>query len=78
MAKSVLIKDTTVDERIEIVRDALGFDSDCEGIDFSDMYDDYISGKKELADINREFSEKHCGRFKAGELNKPSSGCGYK
>ncbi|MCQ2199534.1 MAG: hypothetical protein MJZ19_07440 [Paludibacteraceae bacterium] len=77
MAKSVLIKDTTVDERIEIVRDALGFDSDCEGIDFSDMYDDYISGKKELADINREFSEKHCAKFVASELKEHSRGCGF-
>ena len=38
------------------------------------MYDDYIYGLKELADINREFSEKHAGAVVAGELNKPS-GC---
>lgn len=58
MAK-ILIKDTTVSERAQIVREALGADSDCEGIDLTDMYDDYIYGLKELADINREFSEKH-------------------
>ena len=61
----ILIKDTTVSERAQIVREALGADSDCEGIDLSDMYDDYIYGLKELADINREFSEKHAGEIVA-------------
>lgn len=68
--KSLLIKDTTVSERAQIVRDALGCDTDCEGIDLSDMYDDYIYGLKELADINREFSEKHAGTVVAGEILK--------
>ncbi len=72
--KSLLIKDTTVSERAQIVREALGADSDCEGVDFSDMYDVYIYGLKELADINREFSEKHAGDAVAGEETKPS-GC---
>ena len=74
MAKSLLIKDTTVSERAQIVREALGAESDCEGVDFSDMHDDYIYGLRELADINREFSEKHAGEVVAGELTKPS-GC---
>lgn len=69
--KSILIKDTTVSERAQIVREALGADSDCEGVDFSDMYDDYIYGLKELADINREFSEKHAGEIVAEELMEP-------
>lgn len=60
--KSLLIKDTTTEERIEIVKKSLSFgSSDCEGIDMDDLYDDYIFGLKELADINREFSEKHAG-----------------
>ncbi len=63
--KSLLIKDTTVSERAQIVREALGADSDCEAIDLTDMYDDYIYGIKELADINREFSEKHAGEVVA-------------
>ena len=75
MAKSLLIKDTTVSERAQIVREALVADLlSAAGIDLSDMYDDYIYGLKELADINREFSEKHAGAVVAGELNKPS-GC---
>lgn len=59
--KSLLIKDTTVSERARIVREALGADNECEGIDLADMYDDYIYGLKELADINREFSQRHAG-----------------
>ena len=65
MAK-ILIKDTTVSERAQIVREALGADSDCEGLDLTDMYDDYIYGLKELSDINREFSEKHAGEVTSG------------
>lgn len=68
--KNLLIKDTTVSERAQIVREALGAESDCEGMDLSDMYDDYIYGFKELADINREFSEKHAGEVVSGNLRE--------
>lgn len=74
--KSLLIKDTTVDERMAIVKEALGNygDGECEGIDMDDMYDDYIFGRKELADINREFSQKHCGSVKAESMER-RKGC---
>ena len=74
--KSLLIKDPTVDERMDIVKEALGGfgDGECEGIDMDDMYDDYIFGRKELADINREFSQKHAGAVRSEQLEKPS-GC---
>ncbi len=69
--KSLLIKDTTTEERIEIVKKSLSFgSSDCEGIDMDDLYDDYIFGLKELADINREFSEKHAGSVRADNQNR--------
>lgn len=69
--KSLLIKDTTTEERIEIVKTSLSFgSSDCEGIDMDDLYDDYIFGLKELADINREFSEKHAGSIRADNQNR--------
>ena len=56
--KSLLIKDTTLEERKEIVQNALSFGAgDCDDCDLSDLYDDYILGLRELADINREFSE---------------------
>ena len=51
---SILIKDTTPMERIQIVKDAL------EG-EYDDFYDDYVDGKRELAEINRAYSEKYAG-----------------
>ena len=52
--KSILIKDTTSMERIQIVKDAL------EG-EYDEFYDEYVAGKKELAEINREYSEQYAG-----------------
>ncbi len=51
---SVLIKDTTPMERIRIVKDSL------EG-EYDEFYDDYVAGRKELAEINREYSEQYAG-----------------
>lgn len=55
--KSILIKDTTKQERIELIREWQPVDDgleECE-IDLWDMYKDYIDGKKEIAEINAEF-----------------------
>ena len=55
--KSTLIKDTTKEERIALIREWIPHDDgldDC-GIDLWDMYRDYIDGKKEIAEINAEF-----------------------
>ena len=52
--KSILIKDTTSMERIQIVKDAL------EG-EYDEFYDDYVSGKKDLSELNREYSEQFAG-----------------
>ena len=52
--KSILIKDTTSMEHIQIVKEAL------EG-EYDEFYDDYIAGKKELTEINREYSEQFAG-----------------
>ena len=74
--KSLLIKDTTVDERMAIVKESLNFgDGECEGVDMDDMYDDYIFGRRELADINREFSRVHAGEVTPSCTAEPS-GCG--
>lgn len=51
---SILIKDTTPMERIQIVKDALDGEYD-------DFYDDYVDGKRELAEINSEYSERYAG-----------------
>ena len=60
--KSTLIKDTTKSERVALIKEWLpqedGLD-DCE-IDLWEMYRDYIDGKKEIAEINAEFSAEYC------------------
>lgn len=74
---SILIKDTTREERIEIVRRSLedceeGCDNNC-GSDVDEMYKDYIEGRKELREINAEQS----GHFLVSEREMPRpGGCG--
>lgn len=54
--KSYLIKDTTVEERIELIRQWLPDDAmeECD-IDLWDMYDPYIKGKMEISECNAAF-----------------------
>lgn len=56
--KSTLIADTTTEERIEIIRKWIPEDEamDDSDIDLWDFYDDYIKGKKEIAECNAAFS----------------------
>ena len=57
--KSYLIKDTTKQERIELIRQWVPADEamgDCD-IDLWDMYRDYINGIREIAEINAAFVE---------------------
>lgn len=47
--KSILIKDTTVEERKQVVKESLGnISASCDGCmaRLSEMYDEYIEGKK--------------------------------
>ena len=56
--KSLLIKDTTREEREQIVKDSIGYiDGSCDGCSagLADMYQDYSDGKREIKDINMEF-----------------------
>ena len=56
--KSTLIKDTTKQERSAIIKQWIPADDgleDCD-IDLWEMYRDYIDGKKEIAEINAEFT----------------------
>ena len=59
MPKSTLIADTTVAERIEIVRAWIPEDEAMDGcdIDLWEFYDAYIKGKKEIAACNAAFAE---------------------
>lgn len=54
MGNSILIKDTTTMERIQIVKEALDGEYD-------EFYDDYVDGKKELVELNSEYSSRYAG-----------------
>lgn len=58
---STLIKDTTKEERIALIKSWIPDDdglNDCE-IDLWDMYADYINGKREIAEINMDFKPEY-------------------
>ena len=58
MMKSNLIKDTTKEERIALIKQWIPDDDgmqDCD-MDLWDIHADYNNGKKEIADINAEMS----------------------
>ena len=72
---SILIQDTTREEREQIVAESIGNISvlcyACSpGI--IEMYQDYIDGKKELREINAEFR----ARYTSGATGPERSGCG--
>ena len=74
MQKSMLIRDTTREEREAIIRDSLGItDGMCDGCasGLIDMYDDYINGKTEIAEINAGFKA-HYVSGDQGEENSRS------
>ena len=59
---SILITNTTREEREKIVADSIGnIDGSCDGCaaGLAEMYQDYIDGKKEIRDINMEFCVQH-------------------
>ncbi|MCQ2579720.1 MAG: hypothetical protein MJ159_03370 [Treponemataceae bacterium] len=71
---SILIKDTTREEREEIVRAALE-DMECASCDFESTgidYQLYIDGKKELKELN---SEARCGFVVAHPDENESKSC---
>ena len=59
MYKSIKIADTTREERIESIKTSLAYnENSCEGsvgFDAMAMYQSYIDGEKEIAQINMEF-----------------------
>ncbi len=59
---SILIKDTTREQRERIVAESLGdVSGSCDGCmaGLADMYQDYIDGKKEIREINMEFRARY-------------------
>ena len=73
---SILIKDTTKEERERIVAESLGnINGSCDGCmaGLAEMYQDYIDGKREIREINMEFRANYESGIEAPERN----GCGY-
>ncbi|MBR2740213.1 MAG: hypothetical protein IKD87_06050 [Oscillospiraceae bacterium] len=70
--RSILIKDTTREEREQIISSSLGCGGGCEncsscwlgGGDPAEIYRDYIEGKREIAEINMEYND----RYRKGKL----------
>ena len=74
--KSLLIKDTTREEREQIVADSLGnISGSCDGCaaGLADMYQDYIDGKRELKEINMSFRR----GYVSGNESPQKEECGY-
>ena len=70
-----LIKDTTREEREQLVLESLGnISASCDGCraGIVEMYQDYIDGKKELKDINMEFR----AGYDSGDEKPSRTGCG--
>lgn len=57
MPKSTRVADTTMEERMEIIRQWIPEDEETDGcdIDLWEFYDDYIKGKKEISECNAAF-----------------------
>lgn len=57
--KSTLIKDTTKEERIALIKAWIPADDSMDegkDMDLWDIYADYINGKREIAEINAQMS----------------------
>ena len=75
--KSILIAETTRDEREQIIAESVGnIDGLCDGCSpgLLRMYQDYIEGRRELREINMEFR----ARYVSGTAGPEKSGCGFK
>ena len=75
MEVGYLISETTKEERGKIVADSLGNTAACDGCmaGLAEIYQDYIEGKKELRQINMEFS----ARYIRGGERPDRTGCSY-
>ena len=59
---SILIKDTTREERERIVAESIGnINGACDGCaaGLAEMYQDYIDGKREIRDINQGYMDEY-------------------
>ena len=73
---SILIKDTTKQERERIVAESIGnVNGSCDGCasGLIDMYQDYIDGKREIRDINMSFR----AHYESGDDGPTKESCGF-
>ncbi len=73
---SILIKDTTREQREQIVAESIGnISGSCDGCaaGLIEMYQDYIDGKKEIREINMAFRV----NYESGIEGPEKNGCGY-
>lgn len=72
-----LIKNTTREQREQIVKEALGYSEfgcdDGSSRYGYDLYEPYINGEKEISEITQSFRASYISENR----NRPSSGCGY-
>lgn len=76
MYKSILVKDTTKEEREQIVAESLGnIEGGCDGCapGILKMYDPYINGEMELRECTMNFR----AHYVSGEEVPTKSSCGY-
>jgi hypothetical protein len=76
MARKVLIKDTTREERMRIVQEALSWGDDCDGVSgmssgVDEMYQPYIDGVLELAECNMRAA---ATTYVKSDRDRPSTG----
>lgn len=76
MRKSKLIKDTTREERIAIVQQALGWGDDCDSVSglssgVDAMYQPYIDGELELVECNMRGA---ATTYVKSDRDRPSTG----
>ena len=74
--ESILIADTTREEREQIVAESIGnIDGACDGCSpgLIKMYQSYIEGRKELREINQEFQ----ARYMSGRMGPDRRDCDF-
>ena len=74
---SILIKNTTREERERIVAESIGnINGSCDGCSSGliEMYQPYIDGIKEIREINMEFR----ANYESGVEGPQKADCGYK
>ena len=73
---SILIKDTTREEREQIVAESIGnINGACDGCaaGLAEMYQDYIEGRMELREVNMAFN----ARYTSGATGPDRGSCGF-